>query len=144
MERRRHPRDDILGVEAPSPMESPASIPLSHEETLFVPSPIPSSRVGRSSSSQFFGDIAWVEEECRHPVVPNKKDCHRLEGKKSIRLPLILPTPGEVRHAMILGDGTKLCSWDFQVSPRVLETDSVSKPGIGACLIYSNILPRDE
>ena len=45
---------------------------------------------------------------------------------------------------MILGDNTKLCGRDFQVSPIVLETNSISKPRIGAHLIYSTILPRDE
>ena len=45
---------------------------------------------------------------------------------------------------MILADGTKVYGRDFQVSPEVLEMDSISEPGIGARLIYSTILPRDE
>ena len=49
-----------------------------------------------------------------------------------------------VKHTMILADGTKVCGRDFQVSPGVLEMDSVSKLGISACLIYSTFLPRNE
>jgi len=58
--------------------------------------------------------------------------------------PFILLVLGEVKHIVILGDKTKVCGWDFQVSPWLLEMDSISEPGIGARLIYSTILPRYE
>jgi len=48
--------------------------------------------------------MALVDEECHHPVIPNKKDYHRFEGEKSMGWPPILPIPGEVKHAVILGD----------------------------------------
>jgi len=69
--------------------------------------------------------MAQVDEECRHPIIPNRKDRRHLDGKKSLGTPPILPIPGEVKHTVILVDGTKVCGRDFQVSPRVLETDSV-------------------
>lgn len=75
---------------------------------------------------------------------PNKKDRRCLDSEKSMGLPLILLVLGEVKYTMILADGMKLSGWDFQVSPGVLEIDFVSESGIGALLIYSTILPRDE
>ena len=88
--------------------------------------------------------MAQVDEECHRPIIPNRKDHRCLDGEKSLRTPPILPVLGEVKHTVILGDGTKVCGRDFQVSPKVLETDFVSEPGISARLIYSTILPRDE
>ena len=53
--------------------------------------------------------MARVDEECRRPMIPNKKDCRCLNGEKSLGSPPILPIPGEVKHIVILGDGTKVC-----------------------------------
>jgi len=88
--------------------------------------------------------MAWVDEECRRPIIPNRKDRRRLDCENSLGTPPILPIPGEVKHTVILTDGTKVCGRDFKVSPRVLETDSILELGIGARLIYSIILPHDE
>jgi len=103
-------------VEVPSHMESPSSAPPSREGATSVPSLTPSSRGGRSSSFRFAKDMARVDEECLRPVIPNRKDRRCLDGEKSLGSPPILPVPGEVKHTVILGDGTKVCGWDFQVS----------------------------
>ena len=85
-----------------------------------------------------------MDEKCHRPVIPNRKDRRLLDGEKSLGSPPILPVLSEVKHTVILGDGTKVCGWDFQVSPGMLEMNSVSEPGISAHLIYSTILSHDE
>ena len=88
--------------------------------------------------------MAQVDEEYRRPIIPNRKDRRRLDGEKLLGMPPILPIPGEVKHTVILADGTKVCGWNFQVSPWVLEMDSILESDIGIRLIYSTILPYDE
>ena len=50
-------------------------------------------------------------------MIPNRKDRRRLDCERSLGSPPILPPLGEMRHTMILENGTELSGWDFQVSP---------------------------
>jgi len=84
----------------------------------------------------------------RGVVNPQRSERRVLHNEERLRLrglePRFPELPPPVEGAIDLREGRWAHGEEFTVRPGVLDMDSINMPGVGARLLYSTILPRDE
>lgn len=84
----------------------------------------------------------------RGVINPQRSERRVLHNEERLRLrnlqPKFAELPPPITCALDLKEGRWVRGEDFTVNPGVLDTDSINMHGVGARLLYSTILPRDE
>ncbi|XP_052208685.1 uncharacterized protein LOC127812304 isoform X2 [Diospyros lotus] len=78
-----------------------------------------------------------------NPQRPSRRVLNIEESQQGLR-PILPEMPPPIQKGYDLGHGRWVRGEPFQIQAGVLDTDTIDTPGVGAHLLYSTILPRDE